>query len=137
MNNKGFAITGILYTVFILFIMVLLSMLSGLNQRMRILEKSIEIYNDSYKALNNSENASTCDVSKMNNQQIAACTGKYIFGIKNDNTICITYLKKGTRFTSDKISFIIKNVKKKKKCQDALRDSKLFLGEVYEFNKGE
>ena len=38
MNNKGFAITGILYTIFILFIMILLSILSGLNTRKNILE---------------------------------------------------------------------------------------------------
>jgi len=41
LNNKGFAITGILYTVFVLFLMILLSVLSGLNIKRQILEKNI------------------------------------------------------------------------------------------------
>lgn len=36
MNNKGFAITGIIYTLFILFLMILVSVLSGI----RIMQRS-------------------------------------------------------------------------------------------------
>ena len=82
MNNKGFAITGVLYTVFILFIMVLLSMLSALNQRMVFMEKSISSYTDSYKAANDSENNDKCNVTKMNNQKIAECNGNMFLALK-------------------------------------------------------
>ena len=130
MNNKGFAITGVLYTIFILFIMVLLSILSGLNQRMILMEKSISIYTDSYKATNDTEN-NKCNITTMNNQKIAECTGKYVFGIKNDKTICITYLKKGTSFTNQNIGFITKESEKEKR-ETARNNSQLILGAVYE-----
>jgi hypothetical protein len=42
LNNKGFAITGILYTVFALFLMILLSVLSGLNIKRNLLEKNMD-----------------------------------------------------------------------------------------------
>ena len=71
MNNKGFAITGILYTIFILFIMVLLSILAGLSSRRSLLEKSMMSLEDDYKITD----------ANMNNitGTRAPFTGKYIY----------------------------------------------------------
>ena len=49
MNNKGFAITGILYTLFILFIMILFSILSSLSYKKGILEKTVLGIEDDYE----------------------------------------------------------------------------------------
>lgn len=122
MNNKGFAITGILYTIFILFIMVLLSILAGLNTRKDLLEKSIMSFEDDYKIL---EENKVVDISGYNNT--ALVTGKYVFGssISNgDALICTKYLKKGDSL--EESGTYIENF-----C--AGQD--LVLESVYEFNK--
>ena len=48
LNNKGFAITGILYTVFILFLLIITSVLAGLQLKRTMLERSIILLEDSY-----------------------------------------------------------------------------------------
>lgn len=94
MNNKGFAITSTLYTIFILFIMLLLSILAGLSTRKKILEKSVETLEKSYSE-SEFEN-----ITITNN--LAPVTGKYQVEFKAGNgnaTItlsCYSYLKKGT-----------------------------------------
>lgn len=134
MNNKGFAITGVLYTVFILFIMILLSMLSGLNHKMQLMEKSISSYIDGYKASDVSDTDSSCNVTNMNLQRKADCTGKYIFSISNNSdVVCIAYLKKGTSFASSLITFVA-NTEDNTKCVNARNESKLVLGAVYKFS---
>ncbi|MEE3342949.1 MAG: hypothetical protein VZS44_02545 [Bacilli bacterium] len=133
MNNKGFAITGVLYTVFILFIMVLLSMLSGLNHRMQLLEKSINSYNSSYEISNTNEDEN-CNIETMNITKKAACTGKYVFNISDNPTVyCITYLKKETSFASNTYNFVV-NSTNNAKCQEARSQSKLVLGAFYSFS---
>ena len=47
-GNDGFAITGILYTLFALFLMVLFSVLAGLSSRKNMLEKTTSALNESY-----------------------------------------------------------------------------------------
>ena len=46
MNNKGFAITGILYSVLVLFLLVILSMIGILNEKRERLEKLAETINN-------------------------------------------------------------------------------------------
>ena len=87
LNNKGFAITGILYTLFILFSLTLISIITGLNNRKKIMENSIE-------SIENNYNFSTCEsleeLTKTNSK------GKYFFKIKNTTTYCISYLPENT-----------------------------------------
>ena len=49
MNNKGFAITGILYTLFTLFVMILLSVLATISYKKTVLEKTITKLEDDYE----------------------------------------------------------------------------------------
>ena len=93
MNNKGFAITGILYTIFILFIMTLLAILSGLNTRTKILKKSIEEFEkDNNYTITEATNE---QIASMNTTKEAAFDGKYIF-----DQNCEVYLKKGKKFST-------------------------------------
>lgn len=46
MNNKGFAITGIIYTTFILFLLILLSIMGNLRFKNKLLQKAILSYDD-------------------------------------------------------------------------------------------
>ena len=97
MNNKGFAITGILYTIFILFIMTLLAILSGLNTRLKLMEKSVMSFQDDYSEKNNLVTTSNDnDISFRTN---ALYTGKYIFKVinseQNNDKFCILYIRRG------------------------------------------
>ena len=96
MNNKGFAITGILYTIFILFIMVLLSILAGLNTRKKLLEKSIMSFEDDYKV----EELNLQDTSS----DTASYTGKYVYS--DGSNTCTAYLKKGSSLALENITFV-------------------------------
>ena len=119
MNNKGFAITGILYTIFILFIMVLLSILAGLNTRKDLLEKSIMSFEDDYKASVENE---IDDISGYTDT--ALVTGKYVFHFNlGSNIKCTKYLKKGDSLDSG--TYI----------ESGCEGQDLLLESVYEFNK--
>lgn len=109
MNNKGFAITGIIYTLFILFLMILLSILSGLSTTQRLMITSTESLEESLKGIK-------VDITEAEDE-IAPYSGKYIFEVKvtnADNSIntfmCSTYLNKGTNFKNkNDINFITKD----------------------------
>ena len=103
MNNKGFAITGILYTIFILFIMTMLAILSGLNTRMKLLEKSVISFQEDYEL---TEVTDSTDINTMNQQRTALYDGKYVFNTTSSQP-CTAYLKKSTSF--DSITFIEKD----------------------------
>lgn len=103
LNNKGFAITGILYTLFILFIMILLSILSGLNTRKNIMEKSVETLANDYK---------WAEKTLETSQTSAPETGKYEYTAAN-GTKCYTYLKSGASLDINNITFTTKE------CNDA------------------
>lgn len=122
MNNKGFAITGILYTIFILFIMVLLSILAGLSSRRSLLEKSMMSLEDDYKITD----------ANMNNitGTTAPFTGKYIYKRNNNDTECTTYLKKGVSLASNSVTFIESN------C-NLINKNELVVATGYKFNNGE
>lgn len=92
LGNKGFAITGILYTIFVLFLMILLSVLGGLNIKRKLLEKNIDnmkecLEEKCYEIENNNDIPYTTKYS-----------GKYI--IEVNGTTYQTYLSKGKELTS-------------------------------------
>lgn len=97
MNNKGFAIIGILYTILILFLMIMLSVLAGLNTRKNFMEKSISSFQDDYLGYE-----SLSYVSSANSSKTAPVTGKYVFSNNSsDNSLkCYAYLKAGDNFES-------------------------------------
>lgn len=97
MNNKGFAIIGILYTILILFLMIMLSVLAGLNTRKNFMEKSISSFQDDYLGSNVNDGY----VSSANNDKKAPVTGKYVFSDNNSSSTdsyCYAYLKAGDDF---------------------------------------
>lgn len=87
LNNSGFAITGILYTVFVLFLMILLSVLSGLNIKRQLLEKNMENIKGSLEE--------RCEVVSL---ELVGYTTKYQgqYTIRlNGSLDYVTYLSKG------------------------------------------
>lgn len=94
MNNKGFAITGILYTLLILFTLTLISVISVLNTRNKILEKASQKieYKKSWNCIND------------NILRITAKKGKYIF-VDNNNNECYTYLAENTLLEPNELTF--------------------------------
>lgn len=98
LNNKGFAITGILYTLFILFSLTLVSIISGLNSRKKIMEKSIEAMENKYDYSICNDNSTLTEAPK---------TGKYIF--TNGTNTCYAFLSEGTSLDKNKITFIPSN----------------------------
>ncbi len=93
LGNKGFAITGILYTIFILFLMILLSVLGGLNTKRQLLEKNIEDINSDIEAKCESKNIS------LSNNIITTVSGKYIIDVNGYQFT--TYISKGKQLTND------------------------------------
>ena len=108
LNNKGFAITGILYTLFILFLLILVSVLGGLSAKKNLLEQSIISQEDIFlgkkipltEAVVEKENPEDNTIDK-----ITLVSGKYIFQV-NGSGKCVAYLKKGINLTKDKITYI-------------------------------
>lgn len=98
LNNKGFAITGILYSLYALFLIILLSVLSSLKVRKNIIEDQTAVLEESYKGTLIS-NASAID--EVMTKKEATRAGKYIFELilENDSnhTKCYSYLKKGDK----------------------------------------
>ena len=121
MNNKGFAITGILYTLFILFIMTLFTIMSGLKTRTKLSEKSIEPLTNSYRTVKINY------ISQMQTSKIAQYDGKYIFQL-NDTQTCTTYLKSSTSFNN---ASFIEDKNTGSPCKAEINS--LVLKEVYAF----
>lgn len=86
LNNKGFAITSILYALLILFVLLVSSYLTVLTARKNRLDKITSKIEDDYY-FNNERETSINNVSNYT----APYTGKYVFG---DN--CYIYLSKGS-----------------------------------------
>ena len=91
MNNKGFAISGILYGILLLFIMILLSLLYALVTRLDRLTTLVEEVNQSVENTNSKDINQTIDAS---NYYITEYRGKYEITL-NGNT-CYAYLPKDT-----------------------------------------
>ena len=94
LNNKGFAITGILYTVFVLFLLILLSVLSGLNIKRKTLEKNIKNINEQLE-----ESCETMAESAIG--YTTKYQGKYTIVINGAEYI--TYLPKGKQLTQTEL----------------------------------
>ena len=97
LNNKGFAITGILYTLFVLFLLILVSVLGGLSSKKNLLEQSITSLEDSYlgTVYSKDEYINSIKVSEL---EIAPVDGRYKFSCTIDEVEyydCYSYLKKG------------------------------------------
>lgn len=126
MNNKGFAITGIIYALFIIFLIIILSISSKIISFQRMLITSTESITNSFegKKINDTE------LQHIKNNNIVLYTGKYIF---KSNTVpeleCYTYLNKGTIIDANTI-ILSPNI-----CNESIEDLELL--EVYKFDKGE
>lgn len=105
MNNKGFAITGIIYTLFIIFLLILLSVLSGLRSFHRLMINSVDYFESSFNGVKIKE----LDDFKIGSE--ALVLGKYIFkmhgesdcdgdGVIDDDISCFAYLNRGNKFDS-------------------------------------
>lgn len=137
MNNKGFAITGILYTLFILFLLILISILSGLSIKKNILSHSIN-------SLENSYLGKEITITNRNNAQV---DGKYVYILKYTNAenggtetthTCTTYLKKGTDMTiKSNMTFTPKDCNNYEFTVNTsngnLEDKKITLVKIYSF----
>lgn len=121
LNNKGFAITGILYTLFIMFLLILVSVLGGLSTKKNMLEQSIISEEDSFvgKKVESVETAIVDGVTTL--------TGKYIFSMDDTNTKCTAYLTSGVNIEEDNITYIPND------CN--LYEVNFTLDEVYSFEK--
>lgn len=89
LNNKGFAITSVLYGLLILFVSLVGTYLAVLVSKMNRLNNISDDINDKYGF-----NAKL-DVNQIITSYTAKYTGKYVFTINNDLT-CISYIAAGT-----------------------------------------
>ena len=95
LNNKGFAISGMLYTLFALFLIIMFSILAMSNFKRNILIKTTENLEESYTLKEITDVDKYIDVATLTTR----ITGKYVFKAKiagMDKT-CSAYLKKGVK----------------------------------------
>lgn len=128
MNNKGFAITGIIYTLFILFLIILLTVLSGLSTFQKLMINSTETLESSFLA----KKIDTNELEEIKQSGIAKYRGKYIFEFTQEENEelkfeCSTYLDKGADLKNENIIFSPKD------CNDY--DINMVLVGVYSFEK--
>ncbi len=113
LNNKGFAITTILYALLILFSLTLISVITGLNSRNKMLEKAIETielkYNwDCIYKTNDPNNFNAYNIPNITNT--SNNRGKYIFSeegeIKeNHEGECMTYLETNEEIKPEEFTY--------------------------------
>ena len=123
LDNNGFAITGILYTLFVLFLLILITILAGLSYKKNILEHSVSIEEGSFEGALLSQE----EVTNASSNGIAPVKGKYIFLVQNSTTQCVTYLDKGDSLVQNEITFIPQS------CNGA--GLQLNLTKIYSFEK--
>ena len=106
LNHSGFAITGILYTLFILFILIAMAILMGLRSKNQMLQKSTEKLEKSYNGSDVSDDPNI-GINASITERKALVKGKYIFELSSNEIIinCTTYLNKGTEFSKDNLIF--------------------------------
>lgn len=111
MNNKGFAITGILYGVLLLFLMVLLSLLYVLVTRInRLTTLNEEVKNvvETKNEITTIENNPTDDKPYY----ITTMRGKYVININGNTTAdCYAYLPKNIllKINENKLYYLLPN----------------------------
>ena len=97
LNNKGFAITGILYTLLVLFLLILVFILAGLSSKRTLLMKTLNTFEEKYagneKIICETEESGKCGRAVKNYQTLVA--GKYIFKSSDGTITCSAYLKEG------------------------------------------
>lgn len=121
MNNKGFAITGIIYTLFILFLMILLSVLSGLRSYQRLMISSTSSLETSFEGTKLSE----LSLDVIDDENVTKYAGKYVF-TEGTNT-CTTYLASDVDLDIDTIHFT------EGTCSFSPNESNLKTDETYIF----
>lgn len=133
MNNKGFAITGVLYTIMILFLLILLSILAGLSSRNNLLKKSVESLESNFVGKEIKEFTIT--------ENKAPFTGKYVFRVTGgpEDTECYSFINKDSELkvsTTDgetdvtNITFVTNDCNTKK--NNSLY--KFYLTKIYSFD---
>lgn len=98
MNNKGFAITGIIYTLFILFLMILLTVLTNSSSYQRLMINSTRSLEGSFEGEEISSIVNSDKFNEIKNNGKAKYLGKYVFKL-NNGLECSAYLKKDTDFS--------------------------------------
>ena len=98
MNNKGFAITGILYTIFVLFMLIIGAILANISFKNRSLSLAITSLEDEFSLIKVTPLETGYTIK--DDKYFAQFNGKYLFELTytiNSSTkkiICSTYLKK-------------------------------------------
>lgn len=147
MNNKGFAITGIIYTLFILFLMILLTVLTGLSSYQKLMINSTRSLENSFEGEEIGDDPSNLyyDFDDIEEYKKAYYLGKYVFKIDENNdgvinnldtidTECSVYLKKDTLFYDNTNEFSANGIKLSPQiCNESNFSYKLILDRVYSF----
>lgn len=144
LDNKGFAISGMLYTLFALFLIIMFSILAMSNFKRNILIKTTENLEESY-TLEEITDISECIDDKKSTTKI---TGKYVFitNIAGMDKTCSAYLKKETVIPNNiedaNFSLIPEDCNGYKssislKGNEAVETNKMVLKNVYVFKKSE
>ena len=113
MNNKGFAITSILFGILILFLLVLVFLLGVLRSQRLRMEKLSDSVNSAIGEVVCDE---ITDVVDIENKHTIENSGRYIIDIGSNN-ICYLYVKK-----NDYISLISGQIKVGVKVEDEVKD---------------
>ncbi len=92
LNNRGFAIASTLYTIFILFLMILLGILASLTARERMLDKSTETFASDYTT-------DKLDQSVVFDS-VVPVSGKYVFSMAGLDSYCYSYLASGSTISN-------------------------------------
>lgn len=129
MNNKGFAITGVLYTIMILFLLILISILAALSSRNNLLKKSVEKLENRFEGKTVETEILTSAQTAFNTEEsIAPVTGKYKF-TTSDTSVpeCYSFIKKDSSFKTENIIFTTKT------CNDLITSGTFSLVSIYMF----
>lgn len=138
LNNKGFAITSVLYGLLILFVILVGSYLTILVAKKNRLDTISEEINEKYgfnTCLNKNANSDCTEIESdspvisCNGSYTADYTGKYIFKDKKSESQCVTYLEKGKTYENTESMRFTDSEKCSYNCSSATGD--LYLIQVY------